>query len=524
MTKWIKTQKESIISKIDRACVWWIINVIQENKFILDYLAEEFKFLDNVKVVDLNEVVEKWENLNIFEWTTDNSLIIINDFNSIIWLKSINFVSALENGLSNNRRLLILTTWNLDSDRFFIEHQIIKINLKWLLNWQYELLYKLSLFKFISQNFEYISNKKHLLSIIDELYKYNLTDVDLILIFIEFLKQKDDLNLQTYFNWKNFKKYVKETLIKEFHEILLKDKDDIIFVFKKIKEKIIWQDDPILDVLINIYNKEQWIINWPLTFMFTWETWVGKTELAKQLALNLYWGKDKLIKISANEIQNEMDDYWLFWSKPWYVGYWETETLVDKIKRIWKKWILLFDEIEKAHDKFFDRLMEIIEEWIIIDGKWEEVDIKDWLIIFTTNQIKNLNELEESKPIWFYVLEENKDNKTDKTELDLESKIINKLKERFKPEFLNRINWFILFNSLDDNSLLKIIDKKVKEINEKIKGKTKFKLTKKEKEELIKNAKETGLWWRYIVKKVEKLFAEQLKKEMIKIKKEILNS
>jgi len=238
-----------------------------------------------------------------------------------------------------------------------------------------------------------------------------------------------------------------------------------------------------------------------------WPTWVGKTETAKQIAKELYWDSKKTLIIPMNEYQHSVDLYSLTWSKPWFVWFDETDTLADKLNRIWE-WVIIFDEIEKAHDSFFTFILKWIEEWYIEMSNWKTAYLNNFTLIFTSNLIQDISDItKSSKTIGF--------NSSSTSELISQKEIIlNDLKKSFKPEFLGRFDNFIIFNQLSEDNLLQILNNKLdrsrndllKDVKEDILSKKEisnlYNLTDEEKNEIIQESKKLKLWWRYIEKKI----------------------
>ena len=179
----------------------------------------------------------------------------------------------------------------------------------------------------------------------------------------------------------------------------------------------------------------------PPSFIFVGPTGVGKTELAKSLAYEMFGNVDSIIRIDMSEYMESHSTSKLIGSPPGYVGYDDAGQLTEKVKR--KPYsIILLDEIEKAHPDVFNILLQILDDGKLTDSQGNTVSFQNTVIIMTSNAGSNLNH----NAIGF-----------GKQTFD-KSKVEDSLKEIFRPEFLNRVDEIIVFDSLTQNQLLDIID------------------------------------------------------------------
>ena len=179
----------------------------------------------------------------------------------------------------------------------------------------------------------------------------------------------------------------------------------------------------------------------PPSFIFVGPTGVGKTELAKTLAYEMFGSEDAIIRIDMSEYMESHSTSKLIGSPPGYVGYDDAGQLTEKVKR--KPYsIILLDEIEKAHQDVFNILLQILDDGKLTDSQGNTVSFENTIIIMTSNAGSNLN----TNSIGF-----GKDS-VDK------NKIESALKEIFRPEFLNRVDEIISFDSLTKEQLLQIVD------------------------------------------------------------------
>ena len=179
----------------------------------------------------------------------------------------------------------------------------------------------------------------------------------------------------------------------------------------------------------------------PPSFIFVGPTGVGKTELAKSLAIEMFGSEDSIIRIDMSEYMESHSTSKLIGSPPGYVGYDDSGWLTDKVKR--KPYsIILLDEIEKAHPDVFNLLLQILDDGRLTDSQGNTVNFENAIIIMTSNAGSNLN----NNSIGF-----------GKQTLD-KNKIEENLKSIFRPEFLNRVDEIVVFDSLTKEQLLQIVD------------------------------------------------------------------
>ena len=184
----------------------------------------------------------------------------------------------------------------------------------------------------------------------------------------------------------------------------------------------------------------------PPSFLFVGPTGVGKTELAKSLAYEMFGKEDAIIRIDMSEYMESHSTSKLIGSPPGYVGYDDAGQLTEKVKR--KPYsIILLDEIEKAHPDVFNILLQVLDDGKLTDSHGNPVNFENTIIIMTSNAGSNLN----NNSIGF-----------GKQTVD-KNKILDSLKNNFRPEFLNRIDEIIVFDSLNKDQLLQIVDLMIKD-------------------------------------------------------------
>ena len=235
------------------------------------------------------------------------------------------------------------------------------------------------------------------------------------------------------------------------------------------------------------------------SFIFLGPTGVGKTEVAKTLAYELFDDVKHIIRIDMSEYMESHSVSRLVGSPPGYVGYDEGGQLTEAVRKNPYS-IVLFDEIEKAHKDVYNILLQILDDGRITDSQGRTVDFKNTIIIMTSNLGSEyiLNKLPNTKEL-----------------------VNDELKRTFKPEFLNRIDEIITFNSLSKDTVYKILDNIVKDIETRLEDKQiKLVLTKDAKDYIIDNSYDESFGARpikrYVVKHIESLIANQILEDKVK--------
>ncbi len=193
----------------------------------------------------------------------------------------------------------------------------------------------------------------------------------------------------------------------------------------------------------------------PPSFIFVGPTGVGKTELAKALAFEMFGSEDNIIRVDMSEYMESHSTSKLIGSPPGYVGYDDAGQLTEKVKRRPYS-IILFDEIEKAHPDVFNILLQVLDDGKLTDAQGNTVNFENTIIIMTSNAGSNLN----NNSIGF-----------GNQSIMNKDKILGALKDLFRPEFLNRVDEVIVFNSLTEKELLQIVDLLLQKTQEALKNK-----------------------------------------------------
>jgi len=280
------------------------------------------------------------------------------------------------------------------------------------------------------------------------------------------------------------------------------EKNKLLNLEENMKKRVIGQDEAINLVSDAIIRARSGIKdpNRPIgSFIFLGPTGVGKTEVAKTLAEELFDDERHMVRIDMSEYMEAFNVSRLIGSPPGYVGYDEGGQLTEAVRRNPYS-IVLFDEIEKAHKDVFNILLQILDDGRITDSQGRTVDFKNTIIIMTSNLGSE------------YIL----DNIEDKDKL-----VMNELRNTFKPEFLNRIDEIIMFNSLSKEIVYKILDKIISDINDRLKDKRlTIELSKEAKDFILDNSYDEKYGARpikrFVSRNIETLIAKAIINEEIK--------
>jgi ATP-dependent Clp protease ATP-binding subunit ClpA len=220
----------------------------------------------------------------------------------------------------------------------------------------------------------------------------------------------------------------------------------------QIKKEIVGQDEPITEIMKQLRLMKSGLCDNSNLF-FIGPTGVGKTELAKILAKKVLGSRKKLLKVNCGEYSNSHEYAKLIGSPPGYIGHNEKGILSERADKS-NEWVIVFDEIEKAHSKLFDLLLNLMDEGTITDSHGNELDFTNSLILFTSNI--GLKEYVGKTSVGFG------DNKM--TYENSKDDIKKVFKDKFSPEFRNRLDSVIYFNALNKDDAEKIVRLQLKEL------------------------------------------------------------
>ena len=286
------------------------------------------------------------------------------------------------------------------------------------------------------------------------------------------------------------------------------EKEKLLNLENNMKKRVMGQDNALELVSEAIIRARAGIKdpNRPIgSFIFLGPTGVGKTEVARSLAHELFDDEKHIIRIDMSEYMEAHSVARLIGSPPGYVGYDDGGQLTEAVRRNPYS-IVLFDEIEKAHRDVFNILLQILDDGRITDGQGRTVDFKNTIIIMTSNLGSE------------YILS---------GEADSEKLVMNELRSTFRPEFINRIDEIIVFNSLDQKVMYKILDKLINDLNKRLNDKNiKISLTEEAKKYIISHGSDTVYGARplkrYVSKNIETLLAKELVLDNIKFGQQVI--
>ncbi|PRR82345.1 ATP-dependent chaperone ClpB [Clostridium vincentii] len=282
------------------------------------------------------------------------------------------------------------------------------------------------------------------------------------------------------------------------------ERDKLLRLDKELQKRVIGQDAAVESVTSAILRARAGLKdeNKPIgSFIFLGPTGVGKTELAKTLARTLFDSEKAMIRIDMSEYMEKHSVSRLVGAPPGYVGYEEGGQLTEAVRR--KPYcVLLFDEIEKAHEDVFNIFLQILDEGRLTDNKGKTVDFKNTIIIMTSNIGSQ------------YLLDNDNED-----EVSVESKklVMGALKNKFKPEFLNRVDDTIMFKPLSESGIKKIIDIFLDEVRYRLKEKNiELEVTDKAKDILAREGYDVVYGARPLKRYIQNTLENNLARKIIK--------
>ncbi len=239
----------------------------------------------------------------------------------------------------------------------------------------------------------------------------------------------------------------------------------------------------------------------PPSFIFVGPTGVGKTELAKSLAYEMFGDEDSIIRVDMSEYMESHSTSKLIGSPPGYVGYDDAGQLTEKVKRNPYS-IVLLDEIEKAHPDVFNILLQVLDDGRLTDNQGNTVSFENTIIIMTSNAGSNLN----TNSIGF-----------GGTNIGNKNKILDALKTSFRPEFLNRVDEIVVFESLNKEQLLQIVDLMLQDTKKALDDKDiSLDITKEAKEFLLEKGTDLKYGARPLRRAIQRYIEDELSDKILR--------
>jgi len=286
-----------------------------------------------------------------------------------------------------------------------------------------------------------------------------------------------------------------KNLEKSLHERVIGQNEAVEAIAKAIKRGRVGLKDP----------------NRPIgSFMFLGPTGVGKTELSKALAENLFGDENSIIRIDMSEYMESHSTSKMIGSPPGYVGFDEGGGLTEKIRR--KPYsVILFDEIEKAHPDVLNMLLQILDDGRLTDSHGRTVNFKNCVIIMTSNIGARL--ITDKKTLGFSSKE---NSQTEKEYENTKKEVMTELKKGFRPEFINRIDEIIVFHKLTEEELSQIVDIMFKQIKNRISEKNiKIEIDKTAKQLIIKKGTDISYGARPLRRAIQNMLEDKIAEEML---------
>ncbi len=287
-----------------------------------------------------------------------------------------------------------------------------------------------------------------------------------------------------------------KNLEKLLHERVIGQEEAVSAVAKAIKRSRVGLKDP----------------NRPIgSFMFLGPTGVGKTELSKALAENLFGDENAIIRVDMSEYMESHSTSKMIGSPPGYVGFDEGGGLTEKIRR--KPYsVILFDEIEKAHPDVLNMLLQILDDGRLTDSHGRTVNFKNCVIIMTSNIGARL--ITDKKMLGF-----SKDNIKEEQEKEyqnIKKEVMTELKKTFRPEFINRIDEIIVFHKLTEEELTKIVDIMLEQIKKRlIEKEIKIEIDKSAKDLIIEKGTDTNYGARPLRRAIQTILEDKIAEEIL---------
>ena len=288
------------------------------------------------------------------------------------------------------------------------------------------------------------------------------------------------------------------------------EREKLLRLPEQLHERVVGQDeavqavaDAVLRAKAGIQNK-----NRPIgSFLFLGPTGVGKTELARTLAANLFDSETQMVRIDMSEYMEKFAVSRLVGAPPGYVGYDEGGQLTEAVRR--KPYsVVLLDEIEKAHPDVFNLLLQVLEEGRLTDSFGRRVDFKNTILIMTSNIGAEM--FRKQTTLGFQSQDDNVNFEK------IKERLLEEVKKTFKPEFLNRVDDVIVFKTLTKENLYQIIEIELKEVRERLKeNKIEVIITQEAKDLLIEKGYDPVFGARPLKRAIQRFVEDPLSEDII---------
>lgn len=321
----------------------------------------------------------------------------------------------------------------------------------------------------------------------------------------EIWKNKN-VNIKTIMSVDDIREIVSDLTGIPVTQISEKENSKLMNLENELRKKIIGQNEAVSKISKAIIRGRIGINdpNKPIgSFLLLGPTGVGKTEITKALAQNLFGSEKYIIKLDMSEYMEAFSVSKIIGAPPGYIGF-EQETNLTKKVRKNPYSIIVFDEIEKAHSDVLNILLQILDEGTLTDSSGRKINFKNTIIILTSNL--GAEKLSKEKRVGFgneSGLEENKI-------------MMNELKKEFKPEFINRIDNIVIFNKLTTDNLIQILNIILEDLQKRIKGKKiKLEVTEEVKKYIVENEIDLNYGARQLKRKVQEIIEDKIANEIV---------
>jgi len=325
--------------------------------------------------------------------------------------------------------------------------------------------------------------------------------------------QKEKQNSNLILRYDDIAKVVSDWTGIPVNRLTVEESEKLLNLEKELHKKIVGQDQAV-EAVANAIRRARVGLknpNKPVgTFIFVGPTGVGKTYLAKTLAEILFGDENAMIRIDMSEYMEKHSVSKLIGSPPGYVGYEEGGQLTEAVRRRPYS-VVLFDEIEKAHPDVFNMMLQILDDGRLTDSKGRTVSFKNTIIIMSSNV--GATSIKKQNVLGFTSQDEKQKEEYER----MKETIMDELKKTFRPEFLNRIDEVIVFHSLKEEDVKKIVTIMIKDLEERMKKMdVNIKVTENTINEISKQGFDPVYGARPLERTITKMIEDQLAEEILK--------